>query len=409
MTDWSKYGYRVTSPYGKRRDPINGKTAEHTGIDLVKAHKAPIFAFMAGEVVHAREGQSGTGFGGFGVVVAIKDEHGALHCYAHLNSCSVSVGQRVKAGQEIGKQGNTGRTNGNGASNGKGSHLHYEVRTKATPSYGFGSHTDPDTYLSKYLEQGKGTSKMKPTDFIAKIAPAAVEDMKKTGVPASLTIAQAALESGWGGSGLTVKANNLFGVKGSGPAGSVKMPTTEYRPDGTSYQILANFRVYHNWAESIEDHSKLLVNGTTDDPKRYHKVLNADYKTACVEVWKAEYATEPDYPKLLIDIIEQHKLDKYDQMGKVEKATVELNGKKIAEGTFLNGLVTVPIRDMAEALGAKLVWDNIKKIATVNGKKIVGTQVVNERAIAPVREVAEAAGYRVTGWDSKQLKVTIQK
>lgn len=110
---------------------------------------------------------------------------------------------------------------------------------------------------------------MKPTDFIAKIAPATVGDMKKTGVPASLTIAQAILESGWGGSGLTAQANNLFGIKGSGPAGSVKMPTTEYRPDGTSYQILANFRAYHSWAESIEDHSRLLVNGTTGDPKRY--------------------------------------------------------------------------------------------------------------------------------------------
>ncbi|BFH13554.1 hypothetical protein J6TS7_40740 [Paenibacillus dendritiformis] len=51
---------------------------------------------------------------------------------------------------------------------------------------------------------------MKQTDFIAKIAPAAVEDMKRTGVPASLTIAQAALESGWGSSGLALRANNLY-------------------------------------------------------------------------------------------------------------------------------------------------------------------------------------------------------
>ncbi|WP_412102310.1 glucosaminidase domain-containing protein, partial [Paenibacillus alvei] len=390
-----------------RRDPINGKTAEHTGIDLVKAHKAPIFAFMDGQVVHAREGQSGTGFGGFGNVVAVKDSNGALHCYAHLDSCGVSVGQRVKAGQEIGKQGNTGRTNGNGAANGKGSHLHYEVRLKAAPSYGFGSHTDPGVYLSKYLEQGKGTSKMKPTDFIAKIAPAAVEDMKKTGVPASLTMAQAILESGWGGSGLTAQANNLFGVKGRGPAGSVKMPTIEYRPDGTSYPILANFRAYHNWAESIADHSLLIINGTKDKPDRYHGVLRADYKIACREITRGGYATDPKYADMLIGMIEQYELHKYDQMGKVEKAVIEMNGKKICDGTFDNGLVTTPVRVIAEALGAKVGYDGKK--ATINGKVIVGSQTVGDTSYAPVREIVEAAGGKVIAWDSIQRKVTIQK
>ncbi|MNJ49688.1 glucosaminidase domain-containing protein [Paenibacillus bouchesdurhonensis] len=69
---------------------------------------------------------------------------------------------------------------------------------------------------------------MKDSDFIAKIAAYAVADMQDTFIPASLTIAQAALESAWGASGLTSKANNLFGIKGTGPAGSVTMPTTEY-------------------------------------------------------------------------------------------------------------------------------------------------------------------------------------
>ncbi|MDK8182129.1 peptidoglycan DD-metalloendopeptidase family protein [Paenibacillus sp. UMB4589-SE434] len=145
MFDWKQQGYRVTSPYGYRDDPFNGNKVFHTGIDLVKAHKAPIFAFVGGEVVHAREGQPGTGFGGFGIVVAVKDERGALHCYAHLDSSSVRVGQKIGLGQEVGKQGTTGRSTG--------SHLHYEIRLKSSPSYGYGSHTDPSEYLSKHLEQ----------------------------------------------------------------------------------------------------------------------------------------------------------------------------------------------------------------------------------------------------------------
>ncbi|MBP1993240.1 M23 family metallopeptidase [Paenibacillus eucommiae] len=146
-------GYRITSPYGMRLDPITGVPSFHTGIDMVKFHRAPIFAFAAGEVVHAREGVTGSGFGGFGNVVAVKDERGALQCYAHLDSISVKVGQKIAEGLEIGKQGMTGRVTG--------SHLHYEVRKTSSPSYGFGTHTDPYQYL---LELGEEEYKVTAED-----------------------------------------------------------------------------------------------------------------------------------------------------------------------------------------------------------------------------------------------------
>jgi flagellum-specific peptidoglycan hydrolase FlgJ len=62
----------------------------------------------------------------------------------------------------------------------------------------------------------KGDSDMKTTEFIEKIAPAAVADFKTSKVLPSLTIAQAIIESAWGESGLTQKANNLIGIKGKG-------------------------------------------------------------------------------------------------------------------------------------------------------------------------------------------------
>lgn len=150
--DWGKYGYRVTSEYGNRRDPFgSGKTVWHTGIDLVKPHRAPIHAFVGGTVTHAKMGQTGTGLGGFGITVVVVDKHGAAHLYAHLDSVSVSVGDVVKEGQEVGKQGNTGQSTG--------SHLHYEVRAKSTPSYGYQTDTDPAVYLDKIMLEAVETKK----------------------------------------------------------------------------------------------------------------------------------------------------------------------------------------------------------------------------------------------------------
>ncbi|WP_430111020.1 stalk domain-containing protein [Paenibacillus sp. B1-33] len=79
----------------------------------------------------------------------------------------------------------------------------------------------------------------------------------------------------------------------------------------------------------------------------------------------------------------------------------------IASGKFKNGLVTAPVRVIAEALGAKVGYDGKK--ATVNGMTMVGSQTVGGTAYAPVREVVETAGGRVIGWVGKERKVTISK
>src|SRR6266568_7556425 len=94
--------------------------------------------------------------------------------------------------------------------------------------------------------------------FINAIAPGAVAAQEKYGVPASITMAQAILESAWGASGLAKDAHNLFGIKGVGPDGSVTMPTKEFE-NGHYISVEAVFRKYHDYAESIDDHAKLLA------------------------------------------------------------------------------------------------------------------------------------------------------
>src|SRR5690606_4380074 len=123
----------------------------HAGIDLVKHHLAPIEAFTDGEVIYAGLGKGGTGLGNYGNVVLIKDKNGCGQLYAHLDSVKVKVGDKVKKGQVIGTQGATGRVTG--------SHLHYEVRKKTSPSYGWtsdkkNSTINPDTYLRAYFKDG---------------------------------------------------------------------------------------------------------------------------------------------------------------------------------------------------------------------------------------------------------------
>lgn len=142
-------------------------------------------------------------------------------------------------------------------------------------------------------------------EFIARIAPIAVAEHKRTGVPASLTLAQAIVESRSGTSELAVNANALFGIKGEGPAGTYEKVSDEY-VDGVRIEKRSVFRKYNDWSESIRDHSDFLLK------PRYRNVIGADWRTACVEVARAGYATDPNYAAKLTKVIEQYRLYEYD-------------------------------------------------------------------------------------------------
>lgn len=143
---------------------------------------------------------------------------------------------------------------------------------------------------------------MKGEAFIAQIAPAAQADMRAFGILASVTIAQAILESGWG---RFAPGNNLFGIKGSG-----QQQATQEFINGKWLQIVDGFRVYESWYESIRDHSLLLAGNP-----RYTKVLNErDYRSASWGLLNAGYATDPQYADKLIRIIEGSDLTRFDDV-----------------------------------------------------------------------------------------------
>jgi flagellum-specific peptidoglycan hydrolase FlgJ len=143
--------------------------------------------------------------------------------------------------------------------------------------------------------------------FISQVAPGAMASQRRYGVPAAVTIAQAIEESGWGQSTLASRDHNLFGIKGSGPAGSDIQPTQEYE-NGRWVTVSAPFRVYHNVAESIADHAQLLATGESYQQAMADRHLPDAFATDLTGV----YATDPDYGSNLIAVMRLYNLYRYD-------------------------------------------------------------------------------------------------
>ena len=145
--------------------------------------------------------------------------------------------------------------------------------------------------------------------YIDRYKDVAIEQMKRYGIPASITIAQGIFESGAGQSELAVKANNHFGIKCNGWSGR-----KSYHDDDERGEC---FRAYDNAYESFEDHSKFL-----SSRQRYSSLFNLkkdDYKGWARGLKAAGYATNPKYADRLIEIIQLYKLYQYDKAKDYDK------------------------------------------------------------------------------------------
>lgn len=151
---------------------------------------------------------------------------------------------------------------------------------------------------------------MKPEEFIEEIKEDALEIEKEHDIPASIIIAQAALETGWLGHEIRdketgINSYNLFGIKADknwdGP--TVKIDTHEYK-DGRRFETEGKFRAYKSYQESIMDHMSFLL----ENP-RYEKTLEADNPIEFARrLQEAGYATDPNYAEKLISIMRKYDL-----------------------------------------------------------------------------------------------------
>lgn len=152
--------------------------------------------------------------------------------------------------------------------------------------------------------------------FLEKIKVGAIKSWDK-GVLPSLVAAQAILESGWGSSSLSNKANNLFGIKaGSDWKGEkYNSPTKEFS-NGAFINVNADFRKYKNWDESVEDHANFFIENDFRKENYKNLIGQKDYKKAVEAILKPKakysYATDPEYKKKIVDIIEEYKLYEWD-------------------------------------------------------------------------------------------------
>lgn len=157
---------------------------------------------------------------------------------------------------------------------------------------------------------GVGQETLTRAEYIEKYKDLAIEDMRIYGIPASITMAQALLESSNGNSDLARKSNNHFGIK----CHSTWEGKKTYHDDDKKGEC---FRVYPSVRDSYRDHSEFLLR------PRYAACFElkvTDYKGWAKELKNAGYATNPKYPDLLIRIIEDNNLHELDSAPKPRQA-----------------------------------------------------------------------------------------
>lgn len=282
---------KVNSSFGRRRDPITGKTRDHCGLDL-KAHYEKCLAMFDGSVLNTGSDPTSGNY--------IIMQHGDYTIsYCHLSQIWVRKGDKIFAGDPVGVSGNTGRSTG--------AHLHITSRLR-------GRLEDPYNLLT-YIRDVKlqciaalhvnENTLLSPNDFFKKYAHAAMRQQKKYGIPASVILSQMALESRWGSSTLAQAGFNYFGIKANRSWLNSGLPYSVH-DDDLKGEKFCNFA---SPEASMEYHSMLLM---SDRYKQCWRYSSTDFHNWLVSIKSAGYATARDYVQKCESIIFKYKLYLYD-------------------------------------------------------------------------------------------------
>lgn len=182
--------------------------------------------------------------------------------------------------------------------------------------------------------------------YIEQYKKIAVQEMKRTGIPASITLAQGILESNSGESNLAKKYNNHFGIK----CKSDWKGETTFQDDDTKQEC---FRVYPNVAASFKDHSDFLKNRPNYAP--LFTLDPVDDSAWAFGLKKAGYATASDYPKKLLKIIDDYELSQYN-FPELDTVDADIPVKKEITPVIKD---TVPVK-IKDTVPVKIAVDSVK-------------------------------------------------
>ncbi len=229
----------------------------------------------------------------------------------------------------------------------------------------------------------------------------AISEMERTGVPASIKLAQGILESNAGRSTLARKANNHFGIK----CGSRWRGKKHYRKDDDYKKgklVKSCFRSYRNARSSYTAHSNFLLENSRYD--FLFDLKKTDYKRWAKGLKKAGYATSRTYEKKLIRIIEEYELHKYDRMSSGDELVDTKKKPKLPTNIFYINDAKMTFAKVGEtpAMIAQRTKTSISRILKYNE----GIDLANEPLVADEKVFIQEKRRNFRGKQSQHIVKT---
>ncbi|HEX5033354.1 MAG TPA: glucosaminidase domain-containing protein [bacterium] len=164
------------------------------------------------------------------------------------------------------------------------------------------------SYLTREVKKERIQPVLKAHPFFDEFKEYAIQSMLETGVPASVTLAQAALESAWG---KAAPGNNFFGIKaGKSWTGPVQLLWTREEVKGQNLRVKAKFRKYDTPLDSFIDHARVIMNGPLKHAMQH--VHSARAFVTALQSGRMKYATDSRYVEKIMKMIDEYGLEEID-------------------------------------------------------------------------------------------------
>ena len=238
--------------------------------------------------------------------------------------------------------------------------------------------------------------RISPDEYINTYREIAIAEMKRSGIPASVTLAQGILETECGNSDLVKKSNNHFGIKCKSTWTGESVKHTDDAPNEC-------FRKYSNPADSYKDHSDYLK--TSPRYATLFELDPSDYKGWAYGLKKAGYATNPKYPQIVISNIEKYNLQQYDNLNEQDFDNIAIN-KIITDQKPVEQNILVDIIAIENSIKLKNKINGLKALMAPKGSSLL---VIASKANIDLGKLLEYNDLSTDGLLNDQQVIYLEK